>query len=39
MDKLTLWSLVNCANSWMRGYVVGVNQVSHVGSEIFCAGL
>ena len=23
--KLTLWSLVNCANWWMRGYVVGMN--------------
>ena len=39
MDKIKKWSLVNCANSWMRGYVSGVSRVSQVGSEIFGAGL
>ena len=39
MDKKLPKFVVNCVNSGMRGYVGGMNWVSHIGSEIFCAGL
>ena len=45
MDKITFIDkkltefVVNCANSGMSGYVGSLNGVSHVGSEIFGAGL
>ena len=39
MDKKLPELVVNCANSGMRGYVGGMNRVSHMGSEIFDAGL
>ena len=39
MDKKLPEFVVNCANSGMSGYVGSINGVSHVGSEIFGAGL
>ena len=39
MDKKLPELVVNCANSGMRGYVGGMNRVSHMGSEIFDTGL
>ena len=39
MDKKLPEFVVNCANSGMSGYVGGRNRVSHVGSEIFGAGI
>ena len=39
VDKKLPEFVVNCANSWMSGYVGGMNGVSHVDSEIFGASL
>ena len=37
MDKKLREFMVSCANSGMRGYVGGMNRLSHLGSEIFGA--
>ena len=39
MDEKISEFVANCANSGMRGYVGGMNRVSHRGSEIFGARL